>query len=222
VKSGGESRKTRRERWRKVPLPELPDYIEVSDLGRVKSLPYVDRRGWRRKLHYYSCGGAEVGIRGNDGVNRVYPVAALILRAFVGPPGEGQYLARHLDDNRGNNNLTNLAWGNDADNHADAVRNGRSFISYGHLGKPHSEETKQLLREQRLNKPTGHKMTEEHKTAMLVGYRQKFPEKEKEATPCGCGCGVLASPGKSFIRGHAGRVRFLQIAQERVGKPRAW
>lgn len=147
-------------------------------------------------------------------------LAALILRAFVGSPGEGQYLARHLDDDRSNNKLPNLAWGNDADNRIDAIRNGRSFVSYGHLGKPHSEKTKQLLRKQRLDKPTGHRMAPEHKTAIWEGYRRKFPV--KTSSLCSCGCGILTKPGNRFIRGHAGRLKFQEIAQERIGRPREW
>jgi|ERR1700722_1860914 len=211
-----------REIWKKITDLDAPDYYEVSNLGRVRSLPYVDKRGWRRKLYNFRFKNAEIGLTLENGTKRRFPVAQLVLRAFIGPPNEGQYLARHLDDNRQNNHVDNLAWGNDADNRADAIRNGRSFISLGHLGKRHSEETKRVLREQRLGKPTGHKMTPEHRAAIWNGYRKKFPEKTLMAQNCACGCGQSTKPGRSFIHGHAGGARFAALNKSRIGKPRAW
>jgi len=51
-------------------------------------------------------------------------VHVLILEAFTGPRPPGQE-GRHLDDVRTSNRLVNLAWGTRAENHADAVRNGK-------------------------------------------------------------------------------------------------
>lgn len=50
--------------------------------------------------------------------------ASLVLRAFVGPPGEGE-CALHQDDNQSNNVLGNLYWGTRTQNHKDAIRNGK-------------------------------------------------------------------------------------------------
>jgi hypothetical protein len=52
-------------------------------------------------------------------------VAKLVAAAFLPPPGEGQNVLRHLDDNPRNNRAENLAWGTAIDNAADARRNGR-------------------------------------------------------------------------------------------------
>lgn len=46
-----------------------------------------------------------------------------MLEAFVGPRPHGQ-LGRHLDDDRDNNTLANLAWGTPAQNSQDAIDNG--------------------------------------------------------------------------------------------------
>jgi len=182
-------------------VPDFPDY-QVSNKGRIKTLAKIDARGWHRKERLIQAVDAEVLLTNING-RKWFALAALILRAFVGPPSPGQYLTRHLDDDRSNNELSNLAWGNDKENREDAIRNGRSFASYGRLGKHLSEETKQRLREQRLGKKTGMVMSEEHKAAIWAGYRAKFPEKEPPiAKPCGCGCGKLASPGKTFCKGH--------------------
>lgn len=172
---------------------------EVSNLGRVRTLPYIDGRGFNRPLRILKYSDAQISLMG-----KCYPVAALILRAFIGLPPEGKYLARHLDDDRNNNNLNNLAWGNDQDNHNDAVRNGRSFVSLGNLGKPHTEETKRKIG-LKSSRPTGRKMSEDHKKAIWEGYRKKFPEKVKRKKLCKCGCGRFTKPGNTFIHGHTGR-----------------
>jgi hypothetical protein len=167
----------RKEEWRKV--PGCPWYYEVSNLGRLRSLARIDRRGWRRKSKILSPADAEFTVVNEDGTKEWHALAAMVLKAFVGPMPKDCRVARHLNDDRSDNKLENLAWGTDADNIKDALHNGRSFASYGHLGKTHSEKTKKLLRELRKGKPTGHKMTPEHKAAILAGYRKKFPEKVK-------------------------------------------
>jgi hypothetical protein len=207
-----------RAEWRKV--PGLPWYYEVNKQGKIRSLARIDRRGWKIKTRILAAHDAEVSLTHEDGKHRCYPLAALVLKAFIGPPPAGCYLARHLDDNRGNNNLDNLAWGNDQDNHDDAVRNGASFISYGHKGHTHSEETKKLMSKMRKGIPTGRKMSEAHKQALLQGFRKKFPI--KNISLCQCGCKENAPPGKKFIHGHAGRLNFLKINKARIGKARTW
>lgn len=164
--------------WKTINHPDLPDYYQISDFGRIRALPYVDRRGWRRKLHYHSFKNAEISLRCADGRVKWFPVAALVLLTFIGPPKPQQRLSRHLDDDRNNNHVANLAWGTDGDNIADAIRNGRNFASCGHQGCKHSDETKQKLRNIRLGKPTGHKMTPEHRAAIMIGYRKRFPDKK--------------------------------------------
>ena len=47
----------------------------------------------------------------------------LIAEAFYGPKPEGMF-CRHLDDNRFNNSIVNLAYGTRRQNHEDALRNG--------------------------------------------------------------------------------------------------
>ena len=99
--------------------PAVPDY-EVSNLGRVRRVTpsrgtsvgkilktppdragylVVNLGGRKRKLHH------------------------VVLESFVGPRPRGCE-ARHLDDDRRNNALTNLAWGSHGENYSDRVRNG--------------------------------------------------------------------------------------------------
>ena len=195
----------RKEEWRSI--PGIPTYYEVSDLGRLRSLARIDARGWRIQTRIMSTPHAEVTLSIN-GKLKWFPLAFLILTAFVGPKPSDCRLARHLDDDRSNNKPSNLAWGNDLDNVHDALRNGRSFASYGHLGKKHSVETRQLLSAQRKGIATGRSITETHKVALLQGYRKKFPIKEQPASVlCACGCKRFANPGRVWLRGHAANAK---------------
>lgn len=58
-----------------------------------------------------------------DGVAQNYRAHRLVLWAHVGLPPDASD-GRHLDGDKSNNTLANLAWGSHADNIADNVRNG--------------------------------------------------------------------------------------------------
>lgn len=128
------------ERW--LPIPGWEHY-EVSDLGRVRSLdhmvvtkggaqklqrgkvltPTVARTGYLR-LTLYAGGSEPVRQR-----QRSMHVHILVLEAFTGrrpvpPPGHKRMEGRHLDGNRLNNRLTNLAWGTSSENSQDAILHG--------------------------------------------------------------------------------------------------
>lgn len=118
------------ERWK--PVTGWEKLYEVSDRGGVRSLP---RRGGRNRLY----GGITLKPRiGSQG----YPVVCLsdrdrdtrarvhrlVLEAHVGPPGANEE-ARHLDADKTNCSLTNLAWGTHAENMRDEVRLDRPWRS---------------------------------------------------------------------------------------------
>jgi hypothetical protein len=77
-----------------------------------------------------------------------------IWEAFRGPIPKGLFV-RHLDDNRDNNTIGNLAVGTRLDNASDAVRNDRILKGDKH---PHAILTEVLVREikARLNKGERH------------------------------------------------------------------
>jgi hypothetical protein len=108
---------------------------EVSTDGQVRSLDrIVEYLGWN--------GPAKMRVRGrlmrvgllhmNGGVYRSVNLAArgrvkiadLMLETFVGPRPPGN-VSRHLNDIRMDDRIENLAWGTQAENVADAIRNGR-------------------------------------------------------------------------------------------------
>jgi hypothetical protein len=53
----------------------------------------------------------------------MYSVHALMLETFIGPRPDGQ-VGRHLDGNRENLAIENLAWGTPEENRQDAYRHG--------------------------------------------------------------------------------------------------
>jgi hypothetical protein len=64
----------------------------------------------------------------SDGVRKRHRyIHRLVLAAFAGPCPEGM-VCRHLDGDRTNNRVSNLAWGTHADNEADKVRHGTWLV----------------------------------------------------------------------------------------------
>lgn len=110
--------------WRWVPGWE--GRYEVSDAGEVRSwvntrnreldLPKIKRR--TKNTAGYACVSLS-----RDGLSRMYNCHALVMEAFVGPRPEGQEI-RHLDGNRLNSSLTNLAYGFPYENQEDRKDHG--------------------------------------------------------------------------------------------------
>ncbi len=107
------------ERW--LPVVDC-DWLEVSDLGRVRRL------SGGAIVHQSDKGGYRtVKIRG---ANR--SVHQLVLESFVGPCPEG-HLTRHFPDpTKSNNRLANLAWGTYAQNSADRGLHGQGACGDRH------------------------------------------------------------------------------------------
>lgn len=102
------------ERWRSY----LGDYA-VSDYGRVRNI----RTGRMMKLRIDDRGYVTWSMHFN-GSPRPFSVHRAVLECFVGPPPDG-HVARHLNGDKVDNRLENLAWGTPAQNVADAIRHGR-------------------------------------------------------------------------------------------------
>lgn len=104
-------------------IPGTDGVYEVSSIGRVRS---YKRRGTTRiyptpkmlTVSLDSDGRPAVGVAG-----RIRRVHNLMLEAFVGQPQPGQEV-RHLDGDRTNNRIENLAYGTHAENMADQRAHG--------------------------------------------------------------------------------------------------
>jgi len=120
------------EEWRPVVTFDgrYKDSHEVSNLGRVRSRNRLMMNGGklRRVAGRYLVirpdhhGYASVQMT-NDQVRLAKPVHTLVLEAFVGLRPEGM-VARHLNGNRGDPRLENLAWGTPQENVNDQFRHG--------------------------------------------------------------------------------------------------
>jgi len=114
------------EEWR--PVVGFEGLYEVSSYGRVRSLdrwvagPHGSQRQWKGRI-LRPVTGSHGYVTFNIG-GKSMCAHVLIAAAFIGPRPDGHYV-RHLDDNKGNNLLSNIGYGLPKDNAADALRNGR-------------------------------------------------------------------------------------------------
>ena len=106
-------------------IPGFPGY-RVGEDGSVWSQlrrgPGSSTGGWHRFKPYPRMGYPSVGIR-CSGIRRNFTVHSLVLTSFVGPCPIGQE-CRHLDGNRLNPALSNLAWGTKIENAGDRAIHG--------------------------------------------------------------------------------------------------
>lgn len=125
---------TAAERWRAI-----PGYVgayEVSDLGRVRSLPRHDRLGrpvqGRVLKPAPDSGGYSTYNLHRDGQGCTHRAHCLVALAFVGPrPADLE--VRHLDGDPSNNALVNLAYGTRSENQLDRIGHG----THQHARKTH-------------------------------------------------------------------------------------
>ncbi len=93
--------------------------------GRVGSRSYIGVAWRRMRTPPGNHGYLTVCLRG-----RVLTVHRLVLLAFVGECPAGME-CRHIDGDRLNSNLSNLAWGTHAENDADKRRHGTMVVLRG-------------------------------------------------------------------------------------------
>ena len=129
------------EEWK--PVVGWEGLYEVSSHGRVRSLDRVvvrsnghpqtvkgcllgqsERRSGHKSLHLSRGGKA-----------RGYLVHRLVAEAFSGTPPVGKFYVLHSNGVPGDNQASNLRWGDQKDNMADAVRHGTSDC-WGHKKNP--------------------------------------------------------------------------------------
>lgn len=113
------------ERW--LPVPGWEGLYEVSDQAHVRSLPRqtaTGLRGGKTLAAVVSNTGAHVVMLCDGGRKRYAQVYELVAEAFIGPRPPGQEI-RHLDDNRLDSRLANIAYGTRSENLIDASRNGK-------------------------------------------------------------------------------------------------
>jgi len=107
-------------------IPGFSGYVLTSSgvvysVRRRKQKPTVPFRALRFMRH--SGGYPQVNMRAR-GKGHIKAVHRLVAELFLPPKLPEDAVVRHLDGNPENNDVSNLAWGTQADNHADSVRHG--------------------------------------------------------------------------------------------------
>lgn len=121
------------ERW--LPVVDYEGLYEISDWGRVNSLPRNTTRGGILKQATDKRGAKRVNLT-KYGVQEVRLVHHLVLEAFVGPCPDG-FEGCHWDGVPSNNYLSNLRWDTRESNMADMVRHGRGNVAVTHCPEDH-------------------------------------------------------------------------------------
>ena len=111
-------------------IPDNEGY-EVSDDGHVRN-----KVTGRILKNIVNSDGYHVVSLSNRKQHRV---SRLVLLAFVGPCPEGMN-CRHIDNDRTNNHLSNLAWGTCLDQHNDRVAAGHCCLNRS--GRPKGAKNK--------------------------------------------------------------------------------
>jgi len=137
------------ERW--LPVPGYESLYEVSDHGRVRSLPRQTvsgiRGGTMLKGHkLFELEYVQVFLHAQDR-GTPFCVHHLVALAFIGPRPDGMEV-RHLDGDASNNAAANLEYGTRADNMQDMLRHHRGQIAKTHCPYDHeyTEENTRLYR----------------------------------------------------------------------------
>ncbi len=113
---------------------DIPDWpgCRVSNLGNVSCCLKRGRGGgltdtWRplKACLNKVTGYLSVHLH-NRGHTKIRTVHSLVLEAFIGPRPVGAYECRHLNGDKTDNRLENLAWGTCSENNHDKVQHGTS------------------------------------------------------------------------------------------------
>lgn len=123
------NRSLQQERW--LPVVEFEGSYEVSDQGRIRSLPRSHTPGGIRPSWNLGRGYRRI-VLFRDGKRIGRLVHQLVLEAFVGPCPPN-HECRHLNGAHGDNRLENLAWGTRSENANDRVRHGTHVDNRGEL-----------------------------------------------------------------------------------------
>ena len=135
------------ERW--LPI-DIPGY-EISNHGRLKSLPRKGTAGGIIKQHFHHKGYLEVTLGGKRLSRKIHSLVAI---AFLGPrPLKHQ--VNHKDTDKANNRVTNLEWVTPSENIRHAYAN--DLINFHGVRNPSAKLTEQQVEAIRAAKGTPHK-----------------------------------------------------------------
>ncbi|WP_080945320.1 HNH endonuclease [Delftia tsuruhatensis] len=108
---------------------DFPDY-EVSTAGVIRRLTQTRGTVKGQIIKWHTCtstGYPDVRLR-RDGRSYSIAVHRIVARAFLGERAEGDQI-RHIDGNKLNAEVRNLAYGSAVENAQDKIAHGRSFFT---------------------------------------------------------------------------------------------
>lgn len=114
--------------WKSLEM--FPNY-QFSNTGHVKKF------GRPARVHLNA--GYPTIILSNGLIKKRIRVHHVVAELFIGPRPEG-LLVRHLDDDKENNCVSNLAYGTHYDNSQDAIRNGKTARGERSGARTHPEK----------------------------------------------------------------------------------
>lgn len=122
-----------KEEWKDISGYE--NFYKVSNLGRVISLPYIDKRGFKRTQKFIQLntdrnGYKRVGLTGNNNKRKYLSVHRLVAQAFI-PNPDNKPQVNHKDSDRSNNSVTNLEWVTSSENNTHAYKFGKNYPRFG-------------------------------------------------------------------------------------------
>lgn len=129
------------EEWRDV--VGFEGIYQVSNYGRVKSLPRVVRKGGKtgevltkemQLTPRQDQNGYTRVYLNENGRTRFMPVHRLVAKAFI-PNPDNKPQVNHIDGNKSNNCVSNLEWCTNSENQKHAYRIGLNRVT-GRAGRP--------------------------------------------------------------------------------------
>lgn len=133
------------EEWR--PVVGFEEFYAVSSMGRVFSRPRERTPGGIMRGSLDGYGYRRVGLMGPDKKVRNRRIHVLVMRAFRGEPTPDAPVIRHLDGDKTNPALANLAYGTQHENGLDMVRHGNShWANKTHCPKGHEYSPENTVR----------------------------------------------------------------------------
>lgn len=141
-------------------IPGYIGYYQVSDLGRVKSLartitiyPKI-KKPFQKTIHETIMHPALSAKDGyyfvylqKNGIKEKCYVARLVLLVFRGPPNPGEEACHHPNNDKSNNKLDNLKWGDRVENQSHRKANGTYLTGATNPGaKLNNNQVKKILK----------------------------------------------------------------------------
>ena len=165
--------------WKSLDFLGYP-YYEISNMGRVKSLPRNTSKGGIMKLRVNKGGYLQVGFY-KDKYKKYFVVHRLVALAFLENP-ENLPCVNHKDENKENNHVDNLEFCDIRYNNCYGSRLER--VSKSMKGKIFTDEHKRKLSEvgkgRKHTEESKQKMSESHKGDKNYWYGKHLSEETKQ------------------------------------------